>query len=99
MMILYQLMCAYPLPVVVFFFFRCAEEIATINKQFPAEPFKFLEPRFVFIALTDVSVSNLVIYEISISCIGCKFSKNIDHIKGSCDHIKGGTWHRNKYFR
>ena len=27
--------------------FRYAEEITTVGKQFPAEPFKFLEPRYV----------------------------------------------------
>lgn len=29
----------------IFYGTRCVEEIATINKQYPAEPFKFLEPR------------------------------------------------------
>ena len=30
-----------------FYIRRCAEEIATVYKQYPAEPFKYLEPRLL----------------------------------------------------
>ena len=43
---------------------RCAEEIATVGKQYPAEPFKFLEPRYMYIFLS------LPVYRIMMSIGG-----------------------------
>ena len=51
---------------------RCAEEIATVGKQYPAEPFKFLEPRYMYIFLSlpvyrimmSIGVSTTRIYHV-----------------------------------
>ena len=37
---------------ILLFPFRYAEDIAKVQKQYPSEPFKFLEPRFVLAFLT-----------------------------------------------
>jgi len=35
-------------------FFRCAEEIATVRQQYPAEQFKYLDPRYMYIQFVNL---------------------------------------------
>ena len=39
-------MCSAVHVILLMYLFRCAEEIATVHQQYPAEPFKYLDPRY-----------------------------------------------------